>query len=40
MKNSSTMMRDYNGTVGLEKLSGRTHTPAKSLMNMFGPKGT
>ena len=29
------MMRDYiNGTVGLEKLSGQTHTPAKSLMNL------
>ena len=25
--------------MGFEELSGRTHTPAKFLMRMFGPKG-
>lgn len=35
------ILRDYsNGTIGFEELSDRTHTPAKSLMRMFGPKGT
>ncbi|MDQ3488247.1 MAG: transcriptional regulator [Acidobacteriota bacterium] len=34
------ILRDYiNGTIGFEELSDRTHTPAKSLMRMFGPKG-
>ncbi len=34
------ILRDcINGTIGFEELSGRTHTPAKSLMRMFGPKG-
>ncbi len=34
------MLRDYiNGTIGFEELGDRTHTPAKSLMRMFGPRG-
>ncbi len=34
------ILRDYiNGTIGFEELSDRTHTPAKSLMRMLGPKG-
>jgi len=34
------ILRDYiNGTIGFEELSDRTHTPTKSLMRMFGPKG-
>lgn len=34
------MLRDYiNGTIGFDELSDRTHTPAKSLMRMLGPKG-
>lgn len=34
------MLRDYiNGTIGFEELGDRTHTPAKSLMRMFGPSG-
>jgi DNA-binding phage protein len=34
------ILRDYiNGTIGFEKLSDRTQTPAKSLMRMLGPKG-
>ena len=34
------ILRDYiNGTIGFEGLSDRTHTPAKSLMRMLGPKG-
>ena len=32
--------RDYiNATIGFEALAALTHTPAKSLMRMFGPKG-
>lgn len=35
-----SILRDYiNGTIGFEELSDRTHTPAMSLMRMFGPKG-
>ena len=35
-----TILRDYiNATVGFEALSDLTHTPAKSLMRMLGPKG-
>jgi len=34
------VLRDYiNGTLGFEELSDLTHTPAKSLMRMFSPKG-
>jgi len=34
------ILRDYiNGTIGFEELGDRTHTPAKSLMRMFGPRG-
>nr|MDQ3349121.1 transcriptional regulator [Acidobacteriota bacterium] len=34
------ILRDYiNGTIGFEELGDRTHTPAKSLMRMFGPSG-
>ena len=34
------ILRDYiNGTIGFQELSDRTHTPAKSLMRMFGPNG-
>ncbi|HXD46073.1 MAG TPA: transcriptional regulator [Pseudolabrys sp.] len=34
------VLRDYiNATVGFERLSRETGTPAKSLMRMFGPKG-
>ena len=35
-----TVLRDYiNGTIGFQELSHLTHTPAKSLMRMFGPNG-
>jgi len=34
------VLRDYiNATIGFEALAELTHTPAKSLMRMFGPKG-
>lgn len=34
------VLRDYiNATIGFEALAAATHTPAKSLMRMFGPKG-
>lgn len=34
------VLRDYiNGTIGFQELSDLTHTPAKSLMRMFGPNG-
>src|SRR4051812_11791714 len=34
------VLRDYiNGTMGFQELSDLTHTPAKSLMRMFGPNG-
>ena len=34
------VLRDYiNATVGFERLSHATGTPAKSLMRMFGPSG-
>lgn len=34
------LLRDYvNATIGFEKLSQKTRTPAKSLMRMLGPKG-
>lgn len=33
-------IRNYiNATVGFPSLAQRTHTPEKSLMRMFGPKG-
>lgn len=35
-----SVLRDYiNATIGFEALAALTHTPAKSLMRMFGPKG-
>lgn len=34
------VLRDYiNATIGFDRLSRETGTPAKSLMRMFGPKG-
>ncbi|MBV9654991.1 MAG: hypothetical protein JOZ42_10555 [Acetobacteraceae bacterium] len=34
------ILRDYiKATVGFEKLSEATATPAKSLVRMFGPRG-
>ena len=34
------IIRNYiNATVGFQNLARRTHTPEKSLMRMFGPKG-
>jgi hypothetical protein len=34
------LLRDYvNGTIGFERLSDQTKTPAKSLMRMLGPSG-
>lgn len=34
------LLRDYvNGTIGFERLSDETKTPAKSLMRMLGPSG-
>jgi len=35
-----TIIRDYiKATVGFEKLGQATHTPPKSLIRMFGPRG-
>lgn len=40
MDTGKTILRDYiNATVGFERLSRETGTPAKSLMRMFGPNG-
>ena len=40
IETGKSILRDYvNGTIGFEELSDRTHTPAKSLMRMLGPKG-
>jgi hypothetical protein len=34
------ILRDYiKATVGFERLAEATHTPAKSLIRMFGPRG-
>ncbi len=34
------ILRDYiKATVGFEKLAEATHTPSKSLIRMFGPRG-
>lgn len=33
------VLRDYNATVGFERLAKATGTPSKSLMHMLGPKG-
>ena len=34
------ILRDFiRATIGFEKLGELTHTPTKSLMRMFGPKG-
>ncbi len=36
-----TVLRDYiNATVGFEELAVQTQKSSKSLMRMFGPKGT
>lgn len=35
-----SVLRDYiNATIGFDALAETTHTPPKSLMRMFGPKG-
>ena len=35
-----SVLRDFiNATVGFEALAELTHTPPKSLMRMFGPRG-
>jgi DNA-binding phage protein len=40
LETGKTVMRDYiKATVGFEKLSKATHTPPKSLIRMFGPRG-
>lgn len=40
LETGKAILRDYvNATIGFEKLSDKTHTPAKSLMRMLGPKG-
>ncbi len=40
IETGKAVLRDYiNATIGFESLSEATHTPAKSLMRMFGPKG-
>lgn len=40
METGKAVLRDYiNATIGFETLSEATHTPAKSLMRMFSPKG-
>jgi hypothetical protein len=34
------ILRDYiKATIGFEKLGEATHTPSKSLIRMFGPRG-
>jgi hypothetical protein len=34
------ILRDYiKATIGFEKLGKATHTPSKSLIRMFGPRG-
>jgi DNA-binding phage protein len=39
-KTGQKIIRNYiNATVGFHELAARTHTPEKSLMRMFGPKG-
>ena len=40
LETGKAILRDYvNATIGFEELSAKTHTPAKSLMRMLGPKG-
>jgi DNA-binding phage protein len=40
LETGKALLRDYvNATIGFEKLSAKTRTPAKSLMRMLGPKG-
>ena len=40
VKTGQKIIRNYiNATVGFHELAERTHTPEKSLMRMFGPKG-
>lgn len=40
LETGKAVLRDYiNATIGFETLSEATHTPAKSLMRMFSPKG-
>jgi DNA-binding phage protein len=40
VEGGKTILRDYiKATIGFEKLSEATSTPAKSLIRMFGPSG-
>ena len=40
VETGKTILRDYiKATVGFEKLGQATHTPSKSLIRMFGPRG-
>jgi DNA-binding phage protein len=40
VETGKTILRDYiKATVGFEKLGEATHTPPKSLIRMFGPRG-
>lgn len=40
VKTGQKIIRNYiNATVGFQQLAKRIHTPEKSLMRMFGPKG-
>ena len=40
VQTGKVMLRDFiNATIGFEKLSHETGTPAKSLMRMLGPRG-
>jgi DNA-binding phage protein len=40
LETGKAVLRDYiNATIGFERLSRETGTPAKSLMRMFGPTG-
>jgi hypothetical protein len=40
VETGKVLVRKYiNATVGFQELAHKTHTPAPSLMRMFGPKG-
>jgi DNA-binding phage protein len=40
VETGKTILRDYiKATVGFERLGKATHTPPKSLIRMFGPRG-
>ncbi len=40
VETGKAILRDYiKATVGFERLGEATHTPAKSLIRMFGPRG-